>query len=85
MPRFIGAPNPCAPWGLWIFYNDGRNYETACRFDHEQQALAYAREGLRRFPEVSRFALLRRRPGARIRVRYVSRETATGGELRSGT
>jgi len=28
MARFVGASTRCAPWGLWIWFKDGRNHET---------------------------------------------------------
>jgi hypothetical protein len=43
MARFIGASTHCAPWGLWIWFKDGRDYETACRFDRPEDAENYAR------------------------------------------
>ena len=33
MARFVGARTRYAPWGLRIWFQDGRDYETACRFD----------------------------------------------------
>ena len=73
MARFIGAPTRCAPWGLWIWFRDGRNYETACRFDTAEQAEVYARRSLADCAEVERLALLRRRPGKRQRVKMITR------------
>ncbi len=73
MARFIGAPNPCAPWGLWIWFKDGRNYETACRFDSAEDAETYARTHLADYPEAEQFALLRRRPGKRERIKLITR------------
>jgi len=61
MARFIGASTRCAPWGLWIWFKDGRDYETACRFDRPEDAGHYARHRLADSDEVERFALLRKR------------------------
>ena len=66
MARFIGASTRCAPWDLWIWFKDGRDYETACRFDSSQDAETYARTRLAEYSEVERFALLRRQPGKRV-------------------
>ena len=63
----------CAPWGLWIWFKDGRDYETACRFDHAEDAENYARHRLADSDEVEQFALLRRRPGKRDRVKMITR------------
>ena len=73
MARFIGASTRCAPWGLWIWFKDGRNYETACRFDHQEHAEIYARKHLAESDEVEQFALLRRRPGKRERIKFFTR------------
>ena len=73
MARFIGASTRCAPWGLWIWFKDGRDYETACRFDRPQDAENYARNRLTDSDEVEQFALLRRRPGKRDRVKMITR------------
>jgi hypothetical protein len=73
MARFIGAPNPCAPWGLWIWFKDGRDYETACRFDAQEDAENYALKRLADSEEEEQFALLRRRPGRRDRVKMITR------------
>ncbi len=72
--RFIGASTRCAPWGLWIWFKDGRNYETACRFDHREDAENYARKCLADSDEVEQFALLRRRPGKRERIKFITRK-----------
>jgi hypothetical protein len=73
MERFIGASTGCAPSGLWIWFRDGRDYETACRFDTPQDAETYALRRLADSPEVEQFALLRRRPGKRHRVSIITR------------
>lgn len=73
MARFIGASTRCAPWGLWVWFRDGREYETGCRFDHQEHAEAYARKQLADCPEVERSAVLRRRPGNRERVNMITR------------
>lgn len=74
MARFIGASTRCAPYGLWIWFRDGRDYETACRFDTAEQAETYARRSLADCDEVERFALLRRRPGKRERIKTITRD-----------
>ncbi len=74
MARFVGAPTRCAPWGLWIWFKDGRNYETLCRFDHQEDAENYARKYLAELDEVKQFALLRRRPGKRERIKFITRQ-----------
>ncbi len=73
MARFVGASSRCAPWGLWIWFKGGRNYETACRFDFQEQAETYARKHLVESGEVEQFALLRRRPGKRERIKLITR------------
>jgi|GEM_PF-3790715 len=73
MARFIGASTRCAPCGLWIWFKDGRDYETACRFDRPEDAENYARKRLADSIEVEQFALLRRRPGRRDRVKMITR------------
>jgi hypothetical protein len=73
MARFIGASTRCAPWGLWVWFKDGRDYETACRFDTREDAENYARKRLAESNEVEQFALLRRRPGKRHRVKMITR------------
>jgi hypothetical protein len=73
MARFIGASTRCAPWGLWVWFKDGRDYETACRFDRPEDAERYARNRLADADEVEQFALLRRRPGKRDRVKMITR------------
>jgi hypothetical protein len=73
MARFIGASTRCAPWGLWIWFKDGRDYETACRFDTPEDAENYARHRLADSDEVEHFALLRRRPGKRDRMKMITR------------
>jgi hypothetical protein len=57
MARFIGASTRCAPWGLWIWFKDGRDYETGCRFDHQEDAENYARKRLADSEEVEQFAV----------------------------
>lgn len=57
MARFIGAPTRYAPWVLWIWFKDGGNYETACRFDRQEDAENYARNRLADSEEVEKFAL----------------------------
>jgi len=74
MARFIGASTRCAPWGLWIWFKDGRDHETACRFDTQEDAEAYAQHRLADSDEVEKFALLRRRPGKRIRIKFITRK-----------
>ena len=74
MARFVGASTRCAPWGLWIWFEDGRDYETAFRFDTPEDAEAYARKRLADSDEVEQFALLRRRPSRRDRVRMITRQ-----------
>jgi len=74
MARFIGASTRCAPWGLWVWFKDGRDYETACRFDTQEDAENYARARFAGADEVEQFALLRRRPGRRIRVKFITRK-----------
>jgi hypothetical protein len=73
MARFVGAPTRCAPLGLWIWFKGGRNYETACRFDLQEDAENYARNRLADSDEVDQFALLRRRPGKRERIKIITR------------
>jgi hypothetical protein len=74
MARFIGAPTRCAPRGLWIWFKDGRDYKTACRFDHQEQAENYARNRLADSDEVEQFALLRRRPDRRDHFKIITRK-----------
>lgn len=76
MARFIGASTRCALWGLWIWFKDGRDYETACRFDTPEDAEAYACKRLADSVEVEQFALLRRRPGRRDRVKMITRHAS---------
>ena len=73
MARFIGASARCVPWGLWIWFKDGRDYKRACRFDTPEDAENYARKRLADSDEVEQFALLRRRPGKRQRVKMITR------------
>ncbi|SPE60398.1 hypothetical protein SBV1_410087 [Verrucomicrobia bacterium] len=73
MARFVGASTRCAPWGLWIWFKDGRDYETACRFDAQGDAENYAHKHLASSDEVEKFALLRRRPGKRERIKFITR------------
>jgi hypothetical protein len=73
MARFIGAPTRCVPWGLWIWFKVGRDYETSCRFDRPEDAENYARHRLADCDEVEQFALLRRRPGKRERTKFITR------------
>lgn len=74
MARFIGASTRCAAWGLWIWFKDGHDYETACRFDTTEDAETYARNRMADSDEVEQFALLRWRPGRRDRLKLIIRQ-----------
>ena len=77
MARFIGASTRCVPWGLWIWFKDGRDYKRACRFDTPEDAENYARKRLADSDEVEQFAQLRRRPGKRERIKLITRYDTT--------
>jgi hypothetical protein len=84
MAHFIGASTRCSPWGLWIWFKDGRDYETACRFDRPEDAENYARNRLADSDEVDQFALLRRRPGKRDHVKIITRKDLPSRRNRYG-
>lgn len=52
MARFVDASTRCAPWVLWIWFKDGRNYETAYQSDLREHAEIYARNHLAEFDDL---------------------------------